>query len=453
MRAPVASQESKSDPEPKPSHLRFDRLSEVNRGGIGCIDAARDPVIGRKVAIKMLRPELRGEKVTEEKFAEEAQITGQLEHPNIVPIYDLCEDDTGPAIVMKLIRGKSMTGLITEVRDEKRGYEHLPRLVQIVLRLCDAVGFAHSRGVIHCDLKPDNVMVGDYGQVYLMDWGVALLVSKRKALTQQASAAAAEPFDAEAPESLVRVASRSDATSSKVWGTPAYMAPEQLAARVEEIDERTDVFGLGGILFEILTGRPPNDWQRLLGPALNKEPVPMPTTSDLWPQLPPELCRIALKALAPKREDRYQNIDALRADLEQFLQGGGWFETREYRDGESIITEGERGDKAYIIERGSCDVFKNVADKRVFIRRLGPGDVFGETAVLTREPRTASVVAATDVTLKLITGDSLNRELDRNPWLAAFVRSLANLFRETDERLSHPSGPTSNEPPLPRGDR
>jgi eukaryotic-like serine/threonine-protein kinase len=419
---------------------RFERLSEVNRGGIGCIDAAYDPTIGRKVAIKVLRSELRGERLTEEKFAEEAQITGQLEHPNIVPIYDLCEDRNGPFIVMKLVHGKSLTELINEIRSEKRGPENLPRLVQIVLRLCDAVAFAHSRGVIHCDLKPDNVMVGDYGQVYLMDWGVALLVSQQR-LRADAPRPGAQPVEAEAPESLVRVASRMEGTSSKVWGTPAYMAPEQLGARLDEIDERTDVFGLGGILFEILTGKPPNDWQRLLGPALNREPVTMPATSDVWQQLPPELCRIALKALSPRCDQRYPTVEGLRVDLEQFLEGGGWFETREYRAGESIVTEGEPGERAYIIERGHCDVFKNVADKRVFIRRLGPGDVFGETAVLTREPRTASVVAATDVTVKLITGDSLNRELDRNPWLAAFVRSLANLFRETDERLSRPSFP------------
>jgi eukaryotic-like serine/threonine-protein kinase len=430
-------QEREAVLEPPPNEVRrFERLSEVNRGGIGCIDAAYDPVIGRKVAIKTLRSELRGEKLTEDKFAEEAQITGQLEHPNIVPIYDLCEDRSGPFIVMKLIRGKSLMDLVTEVRNEQRGPETIPRLVQIVLRLCDAVAFAHSRGVIHCDLKPDNVMVGDYGQVYLMDWGVALLVSQRKARSDTTSALASEQSDVAAPDSLVRVAPRADGASSKVWGTPAYMAPEQLAARVEEIDERTDVFGLGGILFEILTGKPPNDWQRLLGPALNREPVKMPPKSEVWAQLPPELCRIALKALAPRPDDRYQTVEHLRLDLEQFLQGGGWFETCEYREGESIVTEGEAGDRAYIIERGTCEVWKNVADKRILIRRLGPGDVFGETAVLTREPRTASVIAATDVTLKLITGDSLNRELDRNPWLAAFVRSLANLFRETDERLS-----------------
>ena len=438
----MPSQEPKSVREPMSSHVqRFERLSEVNRGGIGCIEASHDPVIGRKVAIKVLRPELRGDRITEQKFAEEAQITGQLEHPNIVPIYDLCDDTDGPFIVMKLIRGQSLTELVNEVREEKRGPERLPRLVQIVLRLCDAVAFAHSRGVIHCDLKPDNVMVGDYGQVYLMDWGVALLLSQRKAHDENPAPRVIDHTDAASPESLVRVTPGADGVTSKVWGTPAYMAPEQLGARIHEIDARTDVFGLGGILFEILTGRAPNDWQRLLGPALNKEPVTIPETSELWPQLPPELCRITLKALAPRSEDRYASVDALRVDLEQFLEGGGWFETREYPEGASIVTEGEPGDRAYIIVTGHCDVFKVVADERVFIRRLGPGDVFGETAVLTREPRTASVVAATDVTVKLITGDSLNRELDRNPWLAAFVRSLANLFRETDERLSRPSMP------------
>ena len=434
----MTRRDTESAPESAASGVaRFERLSEVNRGGIGCIDAAYDPVIGRKVAIKMLRPELRGEKLTEEKFAEEAQITGQLEHPNIVPIYDLCEDRGGPFIVMKLIRGKSLTEIVNDIREEKRGPESLPRLVQIVLRLCDAVAFAHSRGVIHCDLKPDNVMVGDYGQVYLMDWGVALLVSRRKARDAVAQDGA-EIVEPAVPDSLVRVTPRMDGTSSKVWGTPAYMAPEQLAARVEDIDERTDVFGLGGILYEILTGRPPNDWQRLLGPALNREPVTMPATSDLWPQLPPELCRIALKALSPRVEDRYERVEGLRVDLEQFLEGGGWFETRVYKAGEPIVTEGEHGDRAYIIERGECEVYKTVGDRRMTIRRLGAGAVFGETAVLTGEPRTASVIAVTDVTLKLITGDSLNRELDRNPWLAAFVRSLANLFRETDKRLSSP---------------
>jgi hypothetical protein len=422
---------------------RFQRIRQVNRGGIGCINAARDPVLGRRVAIKVLRPELQGNEAAATKFAEEAQITGQLEHPNIVPIYDLGMDEQGPFIVMKLIRGQSLGEMIAEARSGPERPEMLPRFVEITMKLCDALSFAHSRGVIHCDLKPENVMVGDFGQVYLMDWGVALLASSRGVAPPSSTRPRGRPtelFDPTDDESLVRVASNEGSTS-KVWGTPAYMAPEQVSARTEGIDERTDVFGLGGVLHEILTGRPPNDWQKLHGPGLNHALDPLPKASDLWKQLPPELCRITLKALAPKSDDRYPTVAALRSDLEQFLRGGGWFETRAYKAGELIVEEGAPGDAAYIIESGRCEVFKTIRNERVLLRKLGPGEVFGETAVLTRGTRTASVVAVEDVTLKVITGESLNRELDQNPWLGAFMRSLAVMFRETDQRLSDPGGP------------
>jgi eukaryotic-like serine/threonine-protein kinase len=424
---------------------RFERIRQVNRGGIGCIDVARDPVLGRRVAIKVLRPELEGNEPAAQKFEEEAQITGQLEHPNIVPIYDLGMDESGPFIVMKLIRGQSLAEMIAEVRGRPEQPGLLPRFIEITMKLCDALSFAHSRGVIHCDLKPENVMVGDFGQVYLMDWGVALLASGRTPVSPPSSTKLAKPpselFDPCDDESLVRVASEAAATS-KVWGTPAYMAPEQVSARSEAIDERTDVFGLGGVLHEILTGKPPNDWQRLHGPGLNHALDPLPAKSDLWPQLPPELCRITLKALAPNSDLRYPTVAALRADLEQFMKGGGWFETRVFEAGQVIVEEGAPGDAAYIIDSGHCEVWKTIRSERVLLRRLGPGEVFGETAVLTRGARTASVVAVDNVTLKVITGESLNRELDQNPWLGAFMRSLAVLFRETDQRLSDPGAPT-----------
>jgi len=418
---------------------RFELVGEVARGGIGRIDAGEDPVIGRRVAIKTLLPELDEEREAASRFAEEAQITGQLEHPNIVPIYDLGEGTHGPFIAMKLIRGKSLGALIAEAQVRGGEPDELQRFVQTLLRLCDALSFAHSRGVFHCDLKADNVMVGDYGQVYLMDWGVALLRSRLDP-PEPSPGQTSELRESGAweREKLVRVTPRIEAGLSNVRGTPAYMSPEQVQGRVAEIDERTDVFGLGGILYEILTGEPPNDWENLKGPGLSSAPAPLPTSNKLWPQLPPELCRIALKALAPRRDERYESVAALAADLTQFLKGGGWFETRRYLAGENVVVEGERGDTAYIIETGRLDVWKNIGGVRVHVRTLGPGDVFGETAVLTGAPRTASVVAVEDATLKVITGGSLNRELDRNPWLAAFVRSLATLFREADERLSHP---------------
>jgi serine/threonine protein kinase len=423
------------------SSRRYRWLGEVNRGGMGVIFGARDPIIGRRVAIKVLRPELEHDDRVLDEFSQEAQVTGQLDHPNIVPIYDFGSGDKSPFMVMKWVAGRSLAQLLRRDREPADCPDQLKSFVQIVLRMCDALSFAHSRGVIHCDLKPENVMVGDHGQVYLMDWGMALVKSEHGALPRRVSTDSAGALAWDEGDSLVTTAINAEGRAGQARGTPAYMAPEQVFGLVDEIDERTDVFGVGGVLCEILLGEPPNNQRTLVGsgtPGRNWHP---PSESPLWAQLPPELCRIASKALAPKREDRYPSIAALRGDLEQFLEGGGWFETRVYRPGDAIVTEGEPGDTAYIIESGTCDVFRLIDDEHTLIRRLTPGDVFGEMAVFSGGIRTATVVAVDEVTVKLITGASLNRELDRNPWVAAFVRSLARMLRETEERTSRPPRP------------
>lgn len=428
------------------SSERYRWLGEVNRGGMGVILGARDPIIGRRVAIKVLRPELERDERALDEFSQEAQVTGQLDHPNIVPIYDFGTSAKSPFMVMKWVAGKSLAQLLKSERQAAQGPDQLKWFVQIVLRMCDALSFAHSRGVIHCDLKPENLMVGDHGQVYLMDWGMALVKSEHGGVPRREGSGALDADGAtvawDESDSLVTTAISLEGRVGQARGTPAYMAPEQVFGLIDEIDERTDVFGVGGVLCEVLLGEPPNNQRTLVGsgtPGRNWRP---PTESPMWSQLPPELCRIASKALAPKREDRYPSIAALRRDLEQFLEGGGWFETRVYHTGDAIVTEGERGDTAYIIERGACEVFRVLDGERTLVRRLEPGDVFGEMAVFSGGVRTATVVAAGEVTVKLITGESLNRELDRNPWVAAFVRSLARMLRETEER-------SSTRPPRP----
>lgn len=427
-------------PQMGSSAERYRWLGEVNRGGVGIILGARDPVIGRRVAVKILRPELENDPRVLNEFAQEAQVTGQLDHPNIIPIYDFGFGERSPFMVMKWIAGKTLAQLLRAERHPSTSPDELRRFVQILLRLCDALSFAHSRGVIHCDLKPENIMVGDHGQVYLMDWGMALV----RATRNEASAAAAGARYARvdlgtlnAKDSFVETV-RQDVVPGQARGTPAYMAPEQIFGLIDEIDERTDVFGVGGILCEVLLGEPPNNQRTLVGSGTPGRPWTAPTESPIWSQLPPELCRITARALAPKRGDRYATIAALQADLEQFLHGGGWFDTRVYSAGVNIVSEGDAGDTAYIIERGECDVFKLVEGREVLIRRLGPGAVFGEMAVFTGGLRTATVVAVGEVTVKVITGISLNRELDHNPWVAAFVRSLAKLLRDTEERSSRP---------------
>jgi eukaryotic-like serine/threonine-protein kinase len=446
----VATHDDRDDEEAPigSSSQRYRWLGEVNRGGMGIILGARDPVIGRRVAIKVLRPELEQDDRVRSELSLEAQVTGQLDHPNIVPVYDFGVGDRSPFMVMKWVAGKSLAQLLRGEPELGRCPDKLKSFVQILLRVCDALSFAHSRGVIHCDLKPENLMVGDHGQVYLMDWGMALVKSGH---TPRAASLSGDDHDAagdaassdarEGSDSLVTTALGAEGCVGQARGTPAYMAPEQVFGLIDEIDERTDVFGVGGMLCEILLGEPPNNQRTLVGTGTPGRHWRAPDHSALWSQLPPELCRIASRALAPKREDRYPTIAALRADLEQFLEGGGWFETRAYRPGEEIVKEGEPGDTAYIIERGACDVYRWIDGQQTLVRRLEPGDVFGEMAVFSGGIRTASVVAVGEVTLKVITGVSLNRELDRNPWVATFVRSLARMLRETEERFSRPPRP------------
>jgi eukaryotic-like serine/threonine-protein kinase len=394
---------------------RFCDRQPVAQGGMGSIESAQDPVIGRRVAIKSLRPELRDDERAVLKFIEEARVTGQLEHPNVVPIYDLGEGHADPFIVMRLIEGKSLAQLLAQSPKPAAGAESvdlLQRVVQVVLRVCDALSFAHSRGVYHCDVKPDNIMVGEHGQVYLMDWGVAVTDQPREGF----------------------------------GGTVAYMAPEQLLGNADDVDARTDVFLLGGLLFEILTGAAPNEGKAVLA-AARWDGTRNFAPRQLWQRLPPELCRIAAKALAREPEARYQTVAAFRDELEKFLKGGGWFETLTAKAGEAIVNEGEPGSTAYIIQSGACDVWKLFQGQPRLVRRLGPGDVFGETAVFAGGFRTASIVAVDDVILKVITGDSLNRELDQSPILAAFVRSLASLFREADAALSGRGVASVDSPP------
>ncbi len=418
---------------------RYRWLSEINRGGVGVIRGARDPIIGRKVAIKVLRTDFENDERVLGEFSQEARVTGQLDHPNIVPIYDFGEGGRGPYLVMKWIAGKTLAEVLRAERHSRQPLDRLRHLVQILLRLCDALSFAHGRGVIHCDIKPENVMVGEHGQIYLMDWGMALVGSRRRAPSEPSSKTSTPivpgpPFD---EDSLVRAEGQT-LEAGRARGTPAYMAPEQMFGLIDEIDERTDVFGLGGVLCEILVGEPPNNQRILIGSAGAARPWVSPSHSPIWPQLPPELCRIASKALAPRRDDRYPSVTALRADLEQFLDGGGWFETQVFAAGSAIVTEGEGGDSAYIIESGHCEVYKLIDGREQLIRKLGKGAVFGEMAVFTGGTRTATVKAVDEVTVKVITGASLNLELDRNPWVAAFVRSLAKRVRDSEDKASNP---------------
>jgi serine/threonine-protein kinase len=245
--APLPQQVEPAPPAVVARLGRYEVSGEVGRGGMGCVLRGRDPDLGRDLAIKVLLEKHHDQPEVERRFLEEAQIGGQLQHPGVVPVYEVGrvpgEGDapSRPYFTMKLVQGQTLAELL---RARQTPADELPRFVQIFEQVAQTVAFAHVRGVIHRDLKPLNVMVGDFGEVQLMDWGLAKVLGR-------------EP-EAEA-ESVHTVRSEREDVSQQgaVLGTPAYMSREQARGDVEAINRRSDVFGLGAILCEILTGKPP----------------------------------------------------------------------------------------------------------------------------------------------------------------------------------------------------
>ena len=233
---------------------RLQLLGEIGRGGMGAVLKCRDLDLGRDVAIKVLLEQHADNPDLLRRFVEEAQIAGQLQHPGVAPVYELGQfADARPYFAMKLVKGRTLAEVLSERPDPK--FEQLAHLANW-LQVSQTVAYAHARGVIHRDLKPSNVMLGSFGEVLVMDWGLAKVLP-RGGVVDDASAGQLER------SSLTMIATAREDGSERdlshigsVLGTPSYMAPEQARGETDQLDERADVFALGSILCEILTGKP-----------------------------------------------------------------------------------------------------------------------------------------------------------------------------------------------------
>lgn len=356
-------------------------VRELARGGMGQVFDARDRKLDRNVAMKVL---LKSDASEAERlrFYQEARVLGQLAHPNIVPVHDLGSDEEGqPFYTMKLVQGATLQEILERLKQGDPGMlakYPLNNLLTVFQKICDAVAFAHSRGIIHRDLKPHNIMVGEFGEVLVMDWGLAKILSSgpiAEAASELPRNTKSGPTgtmvmddatlapgigqnDSPAPlkfresEAEILPSSGTQLTmEGAVMGTPHYMSPEQAEGRIADLDVRSDIFSLGGILFAILTLRPPVDGQTL-EEILNKvrdanisapteynaprgSVLIKPRTVDKEVEaaqflplhhcpektIPVALSAVAMKALARKTDQRYQKVSELAADIAAF-QGG-----------------------------------------------------------------------------------------------------------------------------------
>jgi serine/threonine-protein kinase len=250
---PVVQPGSPEMPVAADRSTRLQLLGEIARGGMGCVLKGRDPDLGRDLAVKVLLEKHLGNADMVRRFIEEAQIGGQLQHPGIVPVYELGRfTDCRPFFAMKLLKGSTLADLL---RERDQGAQALPRLLSIFEAVCQTVGYAHARGVIHRDLKPSNVMVGSFGEVQVMDWGLAKVLPKGGA-DDDGKAGKIEPRDTIITTARSGGSDPDHSQAGSVMGTPSYMAPEQARGEIEAIDERADVFALGSILCEVLCGHP-----------------------------------------------------------------------------------------------------------------------------------------------------------------------------------------------------
>jgi eukaryotic-like serine/threonine-protein kinase len=400
---------------------RFHDEGELGHGGRSMVHLIYDKTLLRHSAMKVLSARLQPYLEDRQRFIEEAQITGQLDHPNIVPIHELSlTSDGGLYFTMKLVEGATMEEMLRDRDGHVRQFDWVAPFLEILVKVCDAVAFAHSRGVIHRDLKPGNLMIGNFGQVYVMDWGMAKLMHGRHEVS----------VGRDRKQALDR--------EGEVLGTPAYMSPEQAFGRHEATDERSDIFALGATLYHILTGHPPYDAEDthsqldIARSCFIRPPEQMYVTRHL----PRELCRIAMKAMSLDPTGRYQTATALKNDLLAQLRGGADLPRCIFAPGDLVMREGDHGDAAYIIVEGRCRAFKTIDGEEVELRTMGPGEVFGETAILSSKPRTASVQALETLILQVVTPEELEEGVGMRTGLGKFVRTLAERFREVDERLS-----------------
>jgi len=295
--APRASKPLADDPD------RYEQIAEHARGGLGRVVRATDKRLGRTVAVKEL---LRKNDSSEALFMREAMITARLEHPGIVPVHEAGRWPNGdPYYVMKLVEGKTLKEVIASCTTLRERLALLPHMIAVA----DAVGYAHSEGVIHRDLKPSNIMVGEFGETVVLDWGLAR-DRKRDVPEPEGSEYVLSPGSGSGPASTV---------SGKVVGTPAYMSPEQ--ARGELVDERADVYAIGAVLYELLAGTPAHSDttpQATLERVLAGPPKPL---SAAVAHVPGELCTIVAKAMARNPDDRYANASEVAEDLRRFSTG------------------------------------------------------------------------------------------------------------------------------------
>jgi serine/threonine protein kinase/tetratricopeptide (TPR) repeat protein len=310
--------------EPNPTNIGpYAILQSLGKGGMGEVYLAKDPIVQRKVALKRIRPELKENKTIQSRFLREAQVASALSHPSIVPILSIEMQPPEIYYTMPFVEGDTLRQILRSTKEqEKNGSSQaigssIPALARIFLQICEAIAYTHSKGILHRDLKPENIIIGKYGEVMILDWGIADFID-------QIGKEEALPENQIASEDLTR--------PGKITGTLAYMAPERLVGKASSI--QTDLYALGVILYQLLTLQLPFQRKTLatFRKQVHNEELIDPIDMAPYRDIPHGLAEVCHKCLAPNEKDRYKSVEELIGEIKRFIEGKPeWILAKELR--------------------------------------------------------------------------------------------------------------------------
>jgi len=395
-----------------PSPPRYERLGLLGEGGCGHVMRTYDRYLRRVVAAKLLN---RDDPRHRALLLQEARLLAWLDHPGAVPVYDVGTDEGGvPYYTMRELHGETLRQRID------RGPLTIREVIRTMARISETMQNAHAKGVLHLDLKPANIMLLPYGQVCILDWGVAQFhdLAAYRAFLRQAGDP--EPVAAAGYEGIA--------------GTPSYMPVEQ--ATGEALTPAADVFACGTLLYEMLVRRLPYPSQSPLQVLVAKSRVVPDTPSTLRGDIPARLEALCMKMIASDAADRPASFAEVSAELDGLTHGGDHGRERLLADGEVLFREGEPGTEAYQILEGALSIEVDGAAGPTELARRGVGDLVGEMAVVSAAPRSATAVARGPTRVAVVTGTVIEEELaSANPLLARMLRSLSARLREAADRV------------------
>ncbi len=415
----------------EPGDKKYVIRRQFARGGMGVLYNVYDRDFRRQTVMKVLLPDLKKDTTLIRAFVREARITAQLEHPNIVPVHDLGYfGEEGIFFTMKPVQGESLNDILYQLEVENPRYTtryDFYSLLNVFRKVCDAVAFAHANGVLHRDIKPHNIMVGSFGEVFLMDWGLAKHVGE-------------STTDMPMPDFLVDTPEGEQGDAIVLKGSPGYMSPEQAGQGTAELDERSDIFLLGATLYHMFTFFPPyigSSLTTILKSARDCDYMELDEAAFGNLEIPDALIRVIRKAMASEKKDRYQSVSELIVDMDALIHGKMETESQTFAVGELLIKEGDEGGPCFIIVRGGVEVYKGSGDSKTTLGVLGPGDIVGEMALITHRPRSASVVALRETEVMVMNNELFERNLSRlQPWIRTTVTTLAERLAKADQKLA-----------------